>query len=72
MASLEETFPRWNVSTTPGGAWVARRKRHMTLTNSRIDAGIRDCLIERSEDDLRKQLENQERIESEMSGTNAT
>lgn len=66
LKSLQEKFPKWDISETPGGAWVGRRKRPMVLTNSRIDQGLRDCLIEKSETDLRKGLSEQDRIDEEL------
>lgn len=66
LESLQADFPTWDISKTPGGAWVGRRNRPLVLTNSRIDQGLRDCLIERSETDLRKQLTEQNRIDEEL------
>jgi hypothetical protein len=69
LKSLQEEFPKWNISKTPGGAWVGRRKRPLVLTNSRIDQGLRDCLIERSENDLQAGLSEQEKIDEELGST---
>lgn len=66
LQSLQEDFPRWDISKTPGGAWVGRRRRPIVLTNSRIDQGLRDCLIEKSETDLRKGLSKQNKIDEEL------
>lgn len=69
LQSLQKDFPRWDISVTPGGVWVGRRKRPMVLTGSRIDLGLRDCLIEQSETDLRAGLSTQERIDEELGST---
>lgn len=68
LKELQERFPKWKISVTPGGVWVGRRSRPITLTNSRIDQGFRDCLIESSEDDLERELSKQEQVESDLSG----
>lgn len=64
LAELQGRFPRWNISTTPKGVWVARRKRHLVLTNERIDHGYRDCLIEEFEEELEEKLTRQEDLEA--------
>lgn len=66
LKGLQDDFPKWDISKTPGGAWVGRRKRPIVLTNSRIDQGLRDCLIEKSEKDLREGLSEQEKIDQEL------
>lgn len=68
LKELQEEFPTWKISVTPGGVWVGRRSRPITLTNSRIDQGFRDCLIEDSEGELRKQLLNQKKVEADLAG----
>lgn len=66
LKSLQEKFPKWNISQTPKGVWVARRVRPIVLTNSRIDQGLRDCVIVESESELAKQLARQEEIDKEL------
>jgi len=66
LKSLQEKYPTWDISRTPGGVWVARRKRPLVLTDTRIDQGLRDCLIEQSEKDLEQRLNEQAKIDEEL------
>lgn len=70
LSEIQSRYVRWTILRTPKGAWVARRKRHIVLTGERIDHGIRDCLIEASEDDLIRQLDAQEAIDADLAAGN--
>lgn len=66
LEQLKERYPKWDVSQTPGGVYVARRKRHMVLTHGRIDGGFRDCLIEKTIKLMETQLSKQESLEESL------
>lgn len=71
LASLQKEFPTWEIQQTPGGVFVAKRRRHIVLTQSRIDQGLRDCFIERDENALQTALLEQVRLDQELSGKNS-
>lgn len=70
LKELQEKWPDWRISQTPGGAWVGKRKRHFMLTESRIDQGFRDCLIEDTPKKLDNQITKQEQLKSALSEKN--
>jgi hypothetical protein len=59
---LSENHKAWVIGKTPGGLFVARRKRHFVETNDRIDLGFRYALIEKSAKALETQIKKQESL----------
>lgn len=68
LQSLKERFPAWDIFQTPGGIWVARRRKHIVLTMSRIDQGLRDTFIEQDEETLTERLVVQTELDARLSG----
>jgi hypothetical protein len=67
LKGLQDEFDKWTIYRTPGGAWVARRKRHFILTESRIDLGFRECLIEESATKMRNRIKAQDELAAKSS-----
>lgn len=63
LDSLQKRFPEWKIKQTPGGVFVAERRKHIVLTLARIDQGVRQTFIESDEDALIELLEKQRQLD---------
>lgn len=66
LENLQKRFPTWEILQTPGGVWVASRRKYVVLTMSRIDQGLRNTFIEQDEETLVAKLTVQIELEKDL------